>query len=102
MPGSAEIHGTLGKKGAGVNTERRTYMLPAWLAFVIWAFVVGGICGWMARMHTVHDQYLTTMALRYQAEKAWLEARTAEMLAEVERYATDVKRQLKTKRAALR
>jgi len=64
-------------------------------ALIIAAVLIGVFVGWSARLHTVQDKYLAGMAARYRAQEAWLEARTAEMMAELDRDVTTVKRQLK-------
>lgn len=72
-------------------------MVPALIAA---ALILGAAAGWIARMHTAHDRYLAGMAARYRAQEAWLETRTAEMMAEVEREARQVTAELKNRRTA--
>jgi len=75
-------------------------MIPAWPALVVIALLFGAIGGWVVRLHTAHDRYLVGLAERYQSERAWLEAQTAAAIAELERDATKVKEELKSRRTA--
>jgi hypothetical protein len=70
---------------------------PAALTLALVALMIGCTAGSMYQIWTAHYRNMEAMTGRYLAEKAWLDARTAEILDEVERDAMDVKRQLKQK-----
>jgi hypothetical protein len=71
---------------------------PAAITLVLVALVIGCSAGSIWQTWTAHYRNMEAMTGRYLAEKAWLDARTTEILAEVERDATDVKQQLKSRR----
>ncbi len=81
-------------RGAGVRTRRET-MIPAWPVFVLMAFVIGGVAGWTVRLHAANDRFQTTMAAKYRAQQAWLDAQTTAMMADVERDIAAAKAQFK-------
>jgi len=83
-------------RGAGVRTRRET-MIPAWPVFVLIAFIIGGVAGWTVRLHAANDRFQTTMAAKYRAQQAWLDAQTTAMMADVERDIAAVKSQIKKK-----
>ncbi len=72
-------------------------MIPAWPVFVLIAFIIGGVAGWTVRLHAANDRFQTTMAAKYRAQQAWLDAQTTAMMADVERDIAAVKAQFKKK-----
>ncbi len=68
---------------------------PAAITLVLVALVIGCSAGSIWQTWTAHYRNMEAMTGRYLAEKAWLDARTAELLAEVEKDAREVKADLK-------
>ncbi|MDD2319146.1 MAG: hypothetical protein PHO83_03745 [Geobacteraceae bacterium] len=71
---------------------------PSVLTLALCCLMLGGTAGSMYQTYTSHYRNMEAMTGRYLAEKAWLDARTAELIAEVEHYATEVKKNLKKKK----
>ena len=63
------------------------------LAYLVIAFVWGGVGGWIVRMHSEKGQALAAMARVYMAEKRNIDTQTQLALAELDRYRADVARQ---------
>jgi hypothetical protein len=68
---------------------------PSVVALALVALMIGCSAGSMYQTWTAHYRNMEAMTGRYLAEKAWLSARTTEILAEVERDASEVKADLK-------
>lgn len=64
---------------------------------VLVAFILGGTLGSMYQTWTAHYRNLVAMTTRYEAERNWINARTAELVAELEHETTAIKRDFKRK-----
>jgi len=73
---------------------------PAALTLALAALILGCTAGSMYQTWSAYYRNMEAMTGRYLAEKAWLDARTAEFLSEVKSGAMDVKQQLKSRRTA--
>ena len=62
---------------------------------VLFSLIVGAQAGSAYQTWTVYHRNMEAMTARYQAERAYLDARTAELLADVKRYGEEVARQVK-------
>jgi len=67
---------------------------PNVVALVLFALIAGAQAGYLFQTWTAHYRHMEAMTARYQAERAYLEARTAEMLADVKQYGKEVARQV--------
>lgn len=64
---------------------------------VLVALMMGGMLGSMYQSWKTHYQHMAAMTARYEAERNWLDARVAEMVAELERDTAAMKRDFKRK-----
>jgi hypothetical protein len=79
-----------GIRGAG----RRGVNGPSVLTLALVAMMLGWTLGSMYQTWTAHYRHIEAMTARYKAEQVWLDARTAEILGEMERHTTVVKAEL--------
>lgn len=68
---------------------------PGILTLALACLILGGTAGSVYQTWTEHYRNMHAMTGRYLSEKAWLDARTAEILAELDRDVTRVKSDLK-------
>lgn len=71
---------------------------PSVAAMVLFALIVGAQAGSIFQTWTAHYRHMEAMTARYQAERAYLNARTAELLADVKQYGEEVARQVQRSR----
>lgn len=67
------------------------------VTLIMVALVIGVLAGSLYQTLTGHYRHMAAMTARYQAEKNWLDARVAEMMADMERDTTAMKREFKRK-----
>lgn len=65
------------------------------LTLVLVVFMIGWTAGSGYQTWTVHYRNLAAMTTRYEAERNWINARTAELLAELDQETEQVKQDLK-------
>jgi len=72
----------------------------AGLTLALLTLIIGCTAGSMYQTWSAYHRNMEAMTGRYLAEKAWLDARTAEALAELEGHGKAVKEELKSRRTA--